>query len=216
MPCNGPPSSVAASSSAPARSSARSAASPVARPPPAASRRRRPPPTATWAGARAEAGTPASPAVARRATPSPSSPKKKATASSPAPWAAARARRGPAVHAELVVPNKDGNGFITVTMDSGTVKSVNGDQVTITEGTDKATYKDATLTIPSDATVRRNFADAKLSDLKDGDHVHVSQSSEGTVVFAIDAAHEDQRPGPGWGHGAGRPGPYGGPPPGGP
>ena len=123
---------------------------------------------------------------------------------------------GPAVHAELVVPNKDGNGFITVTMDSGTVKSVNGDQVTITEGTDKATYKDATLTIPSDATVRRNFADAKLSDLKEGDHVHVSQSSEGSFVFAVDDAHQGQRPGPGWGHGAGRQGPYGGPPPGGP
>jgi hypothetical protein len=123
---------------------------------------------------------------------------------------------GPAVHAELVVPNKDGNGFITVTMDSGKVKSSSGDQLTITEGTDKATYKDATLTIPSTATVRRNFADAKLSDLKDGDQVHVSQSSEGTFVFAVDDAHQGQRPGPGWGHGAGRPGPYGGPPPGGP
>jgi hypothetical protein len=123
---------------------------------------------------------------------------------------------GPAVHAELVVPNKDGNGFITVTMDSGKVKSSSGDQLTITEGTDKATYKDATLTIPSTATVRRNFADAKLSDLKDGDQVHVSQSSEGTFVFAVDGAHQGQRPGPGWGHGAGRPGPYGGPPPGGP
>jgi hypothetical protein len=123
---------------------------------------------------------------------------------------------GPAVHAELVVPNEDGNGFITVTMDSGTVKSVSGDQLTITEGTEKATYKDATLTIPSTATVRRNFADAKLSDLKGGDHVHVSQSPEGTFVFAVDDAHQDQRPGPGWGHGAGKPGPYGGPPPGGP
>jgi hypothetical protein len=123
---------------------------------------------------------------------------------------------GPAVHAELVVPNKDGNGFITVTMDSGKVKSVSGDQLTISEGTDKATYKDPTLTISSNATVRRNFADAKLSDLKDGDQVHVSQSSEGTFVFAVDDAHQGQSPGPGWGHGAGRPGPYGGPPPGGP
>jgi hypothetical protein len=123
---------------------------------------------------------------------------------------------GPAVHAELVVPNKDGNGFLAVTMDSGKVKSVSGDQLTISEGTDKATYKDPTLTISSNATVRRNFADAKLSDLKDGDHVHVSQSSEGTFVFAVDDVHQDQRPGPGWGHGAGRPGPSGGPPPGGP
>jgi hypothetical protein len=123
------------------------------------------------------------------------------------------ARGGPAVHGELVVPNKDGNGFVTVTMDSGKVKSLSGDQLTITEGTDKATYKDATLTIPTDATVRRNFADAKLSDVKEGDRVHVAQSSEGTFVFAVDDAHQDQRPGPGWGHGPGGPGPYGGPPP---
>ena len=44
---------------------------------------------------------------------------------------------GPAVHAELVVANRSGNGFETVTLDNGTVKSVNGDQLTITEGTVK-------------------------------------------------------------------------------
>jgi hypothetical protein len=93
---------------------------------------------------------------------------------------------GPPVHGELVVPNEAGDGFITVTTDSGTLKSVDGDKITITEGTKKATYKEATLTIPSDAKVMRNFDDAKLSDLKEGDFVHVSQSSEGTAVFAMD------------------------------
>ena len=97
---------------------------------------------------------------------------------------------GPPVHGELVVPNRAGNGFETVTIDSGTVKSVSGDQLTITEGTRSATYKEATVTIPTGAKVMRNFADAELSDLKAGDRVHVSSSPEETVVFAADANHQ--------------------------
>jgi hypothetical protein len=122
---------------------------------------------------------------------------------------------GPAVHGELVVPNKNGTGFQTVTLDNGTVKSVNGDQLTITEGTQSATYKDVTLTIPSGAKVRRNFADAQLSDLKAGDRVHVSSSPDGTFVFAVDASPQGPPPGvrPPHGHGVpGGPPPYGGPP----
>jgi hypothetical protein len=120
---------------------------------------------------------------------------------------------GPPVHAELVVPNKDGTGFETVTMDDGTFKSLSGDQLTITEGTKSATYKDVTLTIPSDAKVQRNFDDAKLSDLKDGDHVHVGQSPEGTFVFAVDDAHAKQGPPDGRGFHVHADGP---PPPGAP
>jgi hypothetical protein len=122
---------------------------------------------------------------------------------------------GPAVHAELVVPNRDGNGFETVTLDNGTVKSVDGDQLTITEGTQSATYKDVTLTIPSGAKVQRNFAAAQLSDLKAGDRVHVSSSPEGTFVFAVDADHQGPPRGMRRWHGPGAPGgppPYGGPP----
>src|SRR4051812_49116255 len=55
---------------------------------------------------------------------------------------------GGPVHAELVVPDRQG-GFQTVTFDRGTVESVSGDQLTIKEGTPKATYKTITLTIPS-------------------------------------------------------------------
>ena len=98
-----------------------------------------------------------------------------------------RGFHGPPVHANAVVLNKAGNGFITVTEDSGKVKSVSGDQLTITEGVGNVTYKDVTLTIPSNATVLRNFAKAALSDVKAGDFVHVSQSSEGTFVLATDA-----------------------------
>ena len=102
--------------------------------------------------------------------------------------------RGPAVHANAVVLNKARNAFITETEDQGKVKSVSGDQLAITEGAGNVTYKDVTLTIPSNATIMRNFAKASLSALKTGDFVHVSQSSDGTFVLASDASH---RPGPG-------------------
>jgi hypothetical protein len=98
---------------------------------------------------------------------------------------------GPPVHADAVVPNEKG-GFDTVTMDRGSFSSLSGDQLTITEGTKSATYKTATLTIPSNATVRRNGEDAKLSDLKAGDEVLVVQSPSRTLVVAHDAQH----PGP--------------------
>jgi hypothetical protein len=97
---------------------------------------------------------------------------------------------GPPVHSEMVVPNKAGDGFITVTMDDGKVNSVSGSQLTITEGTEKATYKTVTLDIPSDATVVRDGDKSQLSDLQEGDQVHVSQSPEGSFVFATDSAFQ--------------------------
>jgi hypothetical protein len=134
-----------------------------------------------------------------------------------------RGFHGPAVHANAVVLNKAGTGFITETEDKGKVKSVSGDQLTITEGVGNVTYKDVTLTIPSNATVVRNFGKAKLSDLKAGDRVRVSQSSDGTFVLASDASHRPfgpghfgRRGGPrGDARGAGGPWPPG-PPPGAP
>jgi hypothetical protein len=112
------------------------------------------------------------------------------------------------VHADAVVLNKAGNGFITQTEDKGKVKSVSGAQLTITEGVGNVTYKDVTLTIPSNATIVRNFAKAQLSALKAGDFVHVSQSSEGTFVLAADSSHRPS----GRGHFGFRGGRPGGPP----
>jgi hypothetical protein len=112
---------------------------------------------------------------------------------------------GFAVHAEEVVLNKAGTAFITQTEDNGTVSSVTGDQLAIKEGTQTVTYKTVTLTIPSGAAVYRNGAKATLADLKTGDHVRVSQSSDGTTVVAGDKTF-----GPGREHGPGR---RGGPPP---
>ena len=115
---------------------------------------------------------------------------------------------GPAVHSESVVLNKAGTAFENVTIDNGTVKSVSGDQLTLTEAAKKVTYKDVTVTVPSNATVIRNHAKAQLADLKAGDRVHVIQAPEGVSVIADDAAHDRaERRGP--------PGPPpGGPPPG--
>jgi len=99
---------------------------------------------------------------------------------------------GPPVHAEAVVPNKAGNGFITVTSDAGEIKSINGNDVTIDESVGSVHYKDVMVTIPNDATIIRNHAKASLSDLKAGDDIRVIASSESTFVIAEDAAFQKQ------------------------
>jgi hypothetical protein len=116
---------------------------------------------------------------------------------------------GRAVHSEEVVLNKAGTAFVTETEDNGKVKSVSGNDVTITEGTGTVTYKDVTVTIASGAKVTRNGATAAVSDLKAGDNISVSSSSDGTTVFAFDSTHQPMH-GPGDGDGPGR---HGGTPP---
>jgi hypothetical protein len=125
---------------------------------------------------------------------------------------------GPAVHASVVVLDKAGTGFITATEDSGTVQSVSGKQLTIKEAVGSVTYKTITLTIPSGATISRDFSSTALSALKAGDRVRVVQSSEGTDVMAVDTSTlpRDHRPGgpgnpggPGGPGGPGRPGGWG-------
>jgi hypothetical protein len=87
-----------------------------------------------------------------------------------------------AVHGSVVVRTKSGSA--TVTFDRGTVDSVNGQQLTMTEGTAKASYKTVTLTIPSTARVRDNRQKATLSDLKAGQRVIVVQAPKQTFVIA--------------------------------
>jgi predicted RNA-binding protein len=149
-------------------------------------------------------GTAAGIAGSSAATSSKSSSKSSRASHAGRPAGPFRLGGGPPVHSEAVVLNKAGDKFITVTTDAGTVKSVSGDQLTITEGTKNLTYKDVTVTVSSDATVYRNGAKAALSDLQAGDHVLVSQSSEGTFVGAFDSEHRPPHPG----------GPRSGPPPG--
>ena len=102
--------------------------------------------------------------------------------------------------------NKAGTEFITLTTDSGTVKSVEASsgKLTITEAAKSVTYKTVTLTIPSAAKVTLDGKSSSLESLKEGDHVTVASSSEGTTVMAADSSFH---PEPGSWHG--------GPPPGG-
>jgi hypothetical protein len=125
---------------------------------------------------------------------------------------------GPPVHAQAVVPNANGDGFDTITFDVGTLKSIDGTKLTLTEGTDKATYGTPTIDVGSDAKVFRNHEKASLSDLKEGDLVRIVQAPKGTLVWAEDPAFQKQerqnRPhwgppgGPGFAPGAPAPGAY--------
>lgn len=97
---------------------------------------------------------------------------------------------GGPVHAEAVIPNADGTGFVTVTTDAGTLNSVDGTTLHVKEGIDKKVYKDdVAIDVGNDVTVIRNHEKAKLSDLKEGDHVRViTGAPNGNLVIAEDDA----------------------------
>jgi hypothetical protein len=75
-------------------------------------------------------------------------------------------------------------GFRTVTVERGTVDSVAGQQLKLTESTPKATYQTVTLTIPTTAHVRDDRRKASLSAVKAGQHVLVIQAPKRTIVVA--------------------------------
>ncbi len=95
---------------------------------------------------------------------------------------ARRALMQRAVQGSVVVATK--GGFATVTFNRGFVQAVNGQQLTIREGTKKATYKVLTLTIPAGAAVRDNGQTASLSQLTPGQRVGVVQGPKRTAVVA--------------------------------
>lgn len=86
------------------------------------------------------------------------------------------------VQGDVVV--RTASGFATVSFARGTVDSVNGQQLTLTEGTPKATYKTVTETIPVTARVRDNGKRATLSQLQHGQRVVVVRAPRRTVVVA--------------------------------
>src|SRR6202034_611438 len=90
-----------------------------------------------------------------------------------------------AVSGDVVVHTK--TGFATVSFERGTVASVSGQQLTITEGTAKASYKTVTLTIPVNARVRDDRQKATLSDVKAGQRVLVLTGPKQTAVIARSA-----------------------------
>ncbi len=87
-----------------------------------------------------------------------------------------------AVHGQLVIPTK--NGFSTITFDRGTIASVNGQQLSINDGTKKHTYNTVTLSIPADARIRDNGRQAAMTDLKVGQRVLVIQGPKRWFVIA--------------------------------
>ncbi len=87
-----------------------------------------------------------------------------------------------AVQGSAVVRTAD--GFANVTFERGKVDSVSGQQLTITEGTAKATYKTVTVTVPAGAVVRDNRQKATLSDVKAGQRVLVLTAPKRTYVIA--------------------------------
>jgi hypothetical protein len=87
-----------------------------------------------------------------------------------------------AVQGSAVVRTAD--GFANVTFERGKVDSVSGQQLTITEGTRKATYKTVTVTVPAGALVRDNRQQATLSDVKAGQRVLVLTAPKRTYVIA--------------------------------
>jgi hypothetical protein len=91
------------------------------------------------------------------------------------------------VSGDVVVDTKD--GFQTITFERGTVDSVSGDQLTITEGTAKAGQRQETITLPSTVHVRDNGEKASLSSVSAGQHVIVLSLPKRTVVLARTPKH---------------------------
>jgi hypothetical protein len=87
-----------------------------------------------------------------------------------------------AVQGNLIVATK--TGFVPVTFERGTVRSVSGQQLTLAEGTKKATYKTVTLTIPTNARVRDNRQKSTLAAVTDGQRATVVQTPKATFVIA--------------------------------
>ena len=91
------------------------------------------------------------------------------------------------VSGSVVVDTKQ--GFQTITFERGTVDSVSGDQITITEGGPKVAQRRATITVPSTVHVRDNGAKATMSSVTAGQHVVVLTLPKRTVVLARTPKH---------------------------
>jgi hypothetical protein len=96
-------------------------------------------------------------------------------------WSARRLA-AQSVHGDLLIATE--KGLVTVTFDRGIVKSVSGQQLTLTEGAKTATPKTVVLTIPSNARVRDNGKKATLSELTSDQRVLVVQAPKRTFVVA--------------------------------
>jgi hypothetical protein len=76
------------------------------------------------------------------------------------------------------------HGFKTVSFDRGTVVSVSGAQLTLSEGSANTAQRNVTLTVPSTARIRDDRRAASLSALKAGQRVMVIRAPRRTLVIA--------------------------------
>jgi hypothetical protein len=86
------------------------------------------------------------------------------------------------VHGELTVDTP--TGFQTAAIDRGTIDSVSGDTLSVTDGTRRASAQKVTLTIPSSAVIRNDRRPASLASLRAGERVVVVALPQRTVVVA--------------------------------
>lgn len=93
------------------------------------------------------------------------------------------ARLKRAVSLTAVVPGRDGK-FSTISIARGTLVGVTAQQLTLREGTPRASYKTVSLTVRSNVTVRLSKQPSTLSALSPGDRVAVVQGPRKTIVVA--------------------------------
>lgn len=91
---------------------------------------------------------------------------------------------GRVIHEVTVVPNSTGR-FDTLTIDSGNLTTIAGDDLTIAEGTGSVTYGSPTITVPDGSTIFIDGRHSSLGALATTDRVTIVQDSDGTTtVFA--------------------------------
>lgn len=76
------------------------------------------------------------------------------------------------------------SGFANVTVARGRVQSINGDVLTLVEGTPKQSYRTATLTLPATVRVRDDKQKASLSQVTAGQRATVVIGPNRALVVA--------------------------------
>lgn len=88
-----------------------------------------------------------------------------------------------AVSLTAVLPTRGGT-FATFTIERGELTGVAGDQLTLREGTRRATFRTVTTTVDAQALVRLSGKPSSLSALAPGERVRIVQGPRRTVVLA--------------------------------
>ncbi|HVL82206.1 MAG TPA: hypothetical protein VM840_11525 [Actinomycetota bacterium] len=90
-----------------------------------------------------------------------------------------------ALRSESVVPDRDGEGFVTVRADRGELTDVDGQHLTIREDDGHVVR----VAVAEDTAIRRDGSQAGVGDLKVGDRVHTmrTETEAGFVTRSVHA-----------------------------